>query len=74
MVTEHLRHGVAPLYTSMGFYDRLLYMVVIYLLQLREKAMGKKDPMGFLDEILGPLIQPPKPVKKPKPKPVKKPK
>tara|TARA_R100000322_G_C5319677_1_gene160135 strand:+ start:134 stop:310 length:177 start_codon:yes stop_codon:yes gene_type:complete len=58
----------------MGFYDRLLYMVVIYLLQLREKAMGKKDPMGFLDEMLGPLIQPPKPVKKPKPKPVKKPK
>jgi hypothetical protein len=32
---------------------------------------GKKDPMGFLDEMLGPLIQPPK---KPKPKPVKKPK
>jgi len=23
--------------------------------------MGKKDPMSFLDEMLGPLIQPPKP-------------
>ena len=33
--------------------------------------MEKKDPMSFLDEMLGPLIQPPKSVKKPKP--VKKP-
>ena len=35
--------------------------------------MGKKDPMSFLDEMLGPLIQPPKPPIK-KPKTVKKPK
>ncbi len=33
--------------------------------------MAKKDPMSFLDEMLGPLIQPPKSIKKPKP--VKKP-
>ena len=36
--------------------------------------MAKKDPLSFLDELLGPLIQPPKSIKKPKPKPIKKPK
>ena len=37
---------------------------------------NKKDPLSFLDEMLGPLIQPPKPTrpakKKPKAKGTKK--
>ena len=63
----------------MGVYDRLLYEVegsfldlLFEIVNYGSTTMGKKDPLSFLDEMLGPLIQPPKSVKKPKP--IKKPK